>query len=384
MAVHKPYGGSTAARTIACPAWHSRAAKLPKPPPSYPALLGTALHAILEDCLNDETLDPYVFANQTIEGIEVDTDVITEKVYPALDDIEHIIASHALTYTEPEVFIEHPDDSDVGGTADFIGTNKDETILVVADYKTGDGEMVWAEENAQLMFYAMLVLSRHRMDKLKKVVLMITQPSDRRDHSLDIWETTPAAIKRFKTRYFKAVEQSRKPRPPAKEGEHCKYCPAQALCPEFNAIIKPVLPQLTHLNDLQNTELTQALHIADKLEPWIKAVRKLAHETLERGDSVNGFKLVQKRATRVWADPAAVARRLSLSPKLKTEDCYKTELKSPAQIEKLCKAHDTNFDKLIGDLVSAVSSGTTLAPESDKRPAVQVSAIRQKIAERFQ
>jgi hypothetical protein len=119
------------------------------------------------------------------------------------------------------------------------------------------------------------------------------------------------------------------------------------------------------------------------MEPWIKAVRKLAHETLERGDGIKGYKLVQKRATRVWADPKAVERRLIGFNKLKTDDCFKKELKSPAQIEKLCKAHDVNFTRLIGDMVSAVSSGTTLAPESDSRPPVLISNTRKLIADRF-
>ena len=384
MAVHKPYGGSTAKRTLECPAWHSRSAKLPKPPPGEAAKLGTALHSVLESCLNDLSLDPFTFSNVAVEGVKLDTDVITEKVYPALDDIDHVIARYNLIHNAPEVFVELPDDDEVGGTADFVGLNKDKTILVIADYKTGDGEMVYAQDNAQLLFYAMLVIEFRRLRQLKKVVLAIVQPSDRREHSLDVWETTPGAVKRFKSRYLKAVERSRGPNPPAKMGDHCRYCPAQALCPDYNAIIQPILPQITHLNQLQNNELSQALLIADKLEPWIKAVRKLAHESLERGDNITGFKLVDKRATRVWADPDAVARRLAKSPKLKTEDCYKTELKSPAQIEKLCKAHDTNFEKLIGDLVSKVSSGTTLAPESDNRPAVQVSNVRKMIAERFQ
>jgi len=44
-----------------------------------------------------------------------------------------------------------------------------------------------------------------------------------------------------------------------------------------------------------------------------------------------------------------------------------TELKSPAQVETTLKKHKLELPK---DLVVAVSTGHTLAPEADPRPAV--------------
>jgi hypothetical protein len=38
------------------------------------------------------------------------------------------------------------------------------------------------------------------------------------------------------------------------------------------------------------------------LEQWITDVRGLAHQVLDAGKPVPGFKLVAKRATRQWAD----------------------------------------------------------------------------------
>jgi len=253
----------------------------------------------------------------------------------------------------------------------------------MADYKTGDGEIVYSPENEQLLFYVMCLLNSMSLPNLKKIILAITQPSERRERSLDTWVTTPTRVKRFETRHTKAVALSKKRNPPAKMGDHCRYCPAQALCPDYNAITIDVLPKIELLSQAQASQLSDALEIADRLEPWIKAVRKMAHETLERGEKIKGFKLVPKRATRVWTDPLAVENRLHAVKELKTADCYKSELKSPPQIEKLCKANGVSFEKLIGDLVSAVSSGTTLAHDSDPRPAVKISSTRQKVLERF-
>jgi short-subunit dehydrogenase involved in D-alanine esterification of teichoic acids len=52
---------------------------------------------------------------------------------------------------------------------------------------------------------------------------------------------------------------------------------------------------------------------------------------------------------------------------LDTEELIVTELKSPAQVEKVLKKHKLELPK---DLVVAISSGQTIAPESDPRPAV--------------
>jgi hypothetical protein len=66
---------------------------------------------------------------------------------------------------------------------------------------------------------------------------------------------------------------------------------------------------------------------------------------------------------------------------LEPKDIYSKELLSPAQMEKVLKKRKL---ALPDDLVVAVSSGTTLAPESDPRSAVlqigkQLTAALSKI-----
>ena len=52
---------------------------------------------------------------------------------------------------------------------------------------------------------------------------------------------------------------------------------------------------------------------------------------------------------------------------LDSEELIVTALKSPAQVEKVAKKHGIAIPN---DLVVAVSTGNTIAPESDPRPAV--------------
>ena len=83
---------------------------------------------------------------------------------------------------------------------------------------------------------------------------------------------------------------------------------------------------------------------------------------------MRGYKLVNKRATRNWADEERTVKYFAKIG-LPAAERHVKKLISPAQAEKVLKANKLP-DTLPDHLVEKVSSGTTLAPESDKRPAV--------------
>ena len=103
------------------------------------------------------------------------------------------------------------------------------------------------------------------------------------------------------------------------------------------------------------------LHNADLLESWIKDLRSLAEEMMKKGKPVKGWKMVPKRATRSWVKEEDA--KVALLQHLKESEVMVTKLISPAAAEKLIK-------KLPDGLTVAISSGNTIAPESDPRPAV--------------
>jgi 3-hydroxyisobutyrate dehydrogenase-like beta-hydroxyacid dehydrogenase len=116
------------------------------------------------------------------------------------------------------------------------------------------------------------------------------------------------------------------------------------------------------------------------LEDWIKQLRQFALQRLENGASVPGYKLVAKRATRQWTDEAtAVAALTALG--VDESELMVTELKSPAQVEKVLKKTKTAMPD---GIITAISSGHTLADEADARPPVvligkQLTAALSKI-----
>jgi len=85
--------------------------------------------------------------------------------------------------------------------------------------------------------------------------------------------------------------------------------------------------------------------------------------------------MVPKRATRSWVKEEDA--KVALLQHLKESEVMVTKLISPAAAEKLIK-------KLPDGLTVAISSGNTIAPESDPRPAVvligqQLNAALSKI-----
>lgn len=381
MSVHAKYGGSTAARTLACPAWQKLSEGIPESPASYPAQLGTALHEVLEACLRDPDCNPFDAAGTIVEGIKITTEHITTKIYPALDAFEDLMDAYDIDQYWSEEWVARAED--VAGTADYIGLSADGKTVVFADYKSGDGIIVDARENKQGLFYAMCGRSTQfakYMKNAERLVIAIIQPSDRREEYLDIWETDLATLDVFTAQHDAAVIASERGDGEPVVGSHCDWCPAEATCPAKKELVAAA--EGFNPVELIATELSQALEIAEHIEGWVKAVRKKSHELLEQGAEIKGYKLVNKRATRVWNDTPALEDMIKLSRKLKKADAYDVKLKTPAQLEKACAANGVDFERF-APFISRVSSGTTLVGAHDKREAVLFSSTQKMLAERF-
>jgi hypothetical protein len=133
----------------------------------------------------------------------------------------------------------------------------------------------------------------------------------------------------------------------------------------------------TQMDNLDAAKIGEYLAKADMLEGWVKDLRALAHQMLEAGKPVPGYKLVPKRATRQWTDQGDAYKALT-SMGLAIDDWWEpAELLSPAKVEKILKRHKL---ALPADIVVSVSSGTTMASEDDPRPAVGISSDRMRAA----
>ena len=62
---------------------------------------------------------------------------------------------------------------------------------------------------------------------------------------------------------------------------------------------------------------------------------------------------------------------------------WRAEPVTPPQLQKVLKAKDIDYRDFVGDNVQTISSGTTLAAESDKRPAVIPGGALQALADKL-
>lgn len=372
MSKHYKFGGSTAGRTINCPAWVNLSENMPKGKTSTAAAEGTMMHGMFEDGMNDETYDPDETLGQKhkIDGLEITvSEKHIEKVYTAFDVMDDVFNELDESVAHFESMMAY--NEDIGGTADVIIFGNDGEYFGIGDLKTGDGHMVYAKDNPQLLFYAWLAVLEYgnaaSLSEDTEIVLFIIQPSERRDDPYDEWVTDLKTVLEFGSSFKLAVREAKSGRSEANAGEWCAYCPAQAHCPAKTGMI--AASKRIPANSVELKDLISALAMVDDVEAWCRSIRKTAHEQAEAGVKLEGFKMVAKRATRKWVDADEMLTICQKARSLKAEDYLDMELKSPAQLEKICKKKKIDFKKYDGN-ISLQSSGTTLVKESDKRPEV--------------
>jgi hypothetical protein len=178
------------------------------------------------------------------------------------------------------------------------------------------------------------------------------------------WVTTPERVAQFEHQLVKAVMAAQQPDAGLKAGDHCRWCAAKPVCPKMTGAVDRALQ--VQLKEIDVDTLGRYLKNADLLEDWIKDLRGLALQLLEKDMPVPGYKLVQKQARRKWTDESA-AKQALLDMGLKESVVVETSVMSPAQAEKALKKRWADLPE---GLVKSESSGTTLASEDDPRPAV--------------
>ena len=359
MAHSNVVGGSTAKRVMNCPGSVALCAKMPPKPSSKYADEGTLLHNVM-DLILTTNQTPESFVGMEYKDIKLTQELIEDKVYPALQLLDQVDPKKEMEYaTETRVgFGDYL--PDVFGSTDLLGRIGSRAIIL--DWKFGSGVAVDAEENPQLMFYAAAAMrtkeSQWVFDGATEIECIIVQPPE-----IKRWVTTPERIKAFENELKVAVQIAQKPNAPLENGDHCRWCAAKPVCPKMTGAVDRAIK--SQIEALDVVHIGGYLKNADMLEQWITDLRALAHQVLESGKEVPGWKLVAKRATRQWVDEELAAKELMND--LSSDELYTKKLLSPAQAEKLLKKQKK---ELPASHVVAISSGSTLAPVDDPRPAV--------------
>jgi hypothetical protein len=370
----KIVGGSTAKRVINCPGSVALVATMPQQEGSSYANEGSLLHEAIAIVM-DTGCAPEDMVGFEAHGLTLTDELLERKLLPALA----LLADYdplALMDFEVEQTVDFGEFlPGVFGSSDIVG--RLEGRAVILDWKFGDGVMVEAEESEQLLFYAAAAMRTPScawaFKDVAEVECVIIQPP-----YLRTWTTTVERILKFERELARAVSASRLPDAPIKSGDWCKWCTAKPVCPIKTGALDRMKRDAMQTIDVD--KLATYLAAAPEIEDFLAQCRALAHQMLENDVPVPGYKLVAKRATRHWANPATAQDAL-IGLGLTKTDVTKTELLSVAQAEKVLKKHKID---LPSDMVVAVSSGSTLAVDTDPRPAVvqigrQLSAALNKL-----
>lgn len=357
--IHHKYGGSNANIWLNCAAAPGLIEKVPRRPAGAAAEHGTAQHDVMEQLILDAELQPEKFlGTKMANGIVIDEEHLGA-INTALDAwIEIQDTFPNATFIEAERMVMLTDEA--GGTADGMMVEGKRAAII--DFKFGQNQV--DADSDQLLFYA--VAARKTLPEFAKVEefeCYIIQPA--LDPVIDKTVYPASVLDRFEQTAFTAIAASKKPGARPVEGEWCKWCDAKLICPAKTKRNDTLTHPSEHL-----LNLTTLGEQAARLQPLLKSAEKWQEEALERihhelvnGVNVPGWKLVNKRAVRMWkSEPEAILnfKRLNISP-----DKYMiTELISPAKAEELIKK------KTVDELTNKVSSGTTVALADDRRPAV--------------
>jgi len=250
------------------------------------------------------------------------------------------------------------------GTGDVIIIAN--SVLDIIDLKYGKGVPVFADNNKQMMLYALGALREYDfMYDIDTVRMTIYQP---RLDTISTWEIPVIELREWaETELKPRAEMAFKGEGEFVAGKHCQFCKAKAVC-KANADHQLVLAQFDFKQAvlLNDQEIADILDRAKDFTNWLTAVTDYAlAEAIDNNKKWPGYKLVEGRSNRKYLDETSVANKLTSSG-FDEEVIYSKKLLDITAMEK--EIGKAEFNKLLADLTIKPPGKPTLVPNSDKRP----------------
>ena len=404
MSEHSLLSPSSMDRILGCPASLAQSDGEPNDGNKY-AWEGTAAHTLGSDCLM-QSLPALAFLGRIFEVIEdgkkvaefeVDEEM-AGNVQMYLDYVNDIVAANGSElYVEQKVdfsdVVEYPDSA---GTSDTIMLHPMSDMpgvfeLHIVDLKYGRGVRVDAEDNSQMMTYALGALEMFQFTHdIASVRMTISQP---RLQHISEWEIAPNVLKNWGAytlkpgchRALELLEQKQAGYPERSTyntdvynptPDNCKFCKGKATCPAMKKLVKESIDvEFEDLDAAKPIAVTNNDAFLDDLFPkldliydWLGAVRAKIEARLFAGAEFANAKLVRgRKGNRKWKDEKQAEADLK-AMRLKIEQMYKFSLNTPAQIEKLLKDKPKCLKRMLAQ-VEQSDGKIGVAPMSDPAEA---------------
>lgn len=371
---HSKLSPSAARRWMHCTAAPSMEQNIPDPGSSY-AEEGTLAHAIAELKLRKamiEPMGPKKYASQ-LKAFQASPQYNTEMLSHAdayLDYIKGIAHSYD---SKPYIAAESTVDlstivPECSGTADCIILWGHD--LHVIDYKYGRGVQVAAEGNEQLKLYAVgAVLANSLFYDIRTVHMHIFQP---RLNHIDVAVLSRDKLMDWGVFWVKPKAKIAFEGPGEyRAGDWCQFCRARGQCP---AQAKQLLDGAAPYKDqdallMSNDVYSKLLPQLPALKSWINQVEDAALHRLIAGETIPGYKLVEGRSKRDFKNQDAAFDAL-VAAGFDRDLLYVRTPLTLAATEKL--VGKSKFCEIAGQYIVKPAGTPTLAPVSDKRPAMSL------------
>lgn len=241
------------------------------------------------------------------------------------------------------------------------------STLSIIDLKYGKGVPVSAEQNEQLILYALGAYDAFNLIyNIDKIELNIVQP---RINNFSTWEISLTELllwgDYFKVQAEKALGGNGELVPSAKA---CKFCKARDICTaraENNLSLESEIKLKP--NEIPKDKLYEYISRGEDIAKWVADLKAYALDMCLKGEDVKGLKAVAGRTSRSWTNQDEAINKL-IEGGIDEAIIYD---KVPLTLAKLEKAlGKQQFTTLVGDMVVTSEGKPTLVFENDKRPAI--------------
>lgn len=392
---HSPLGASSAERWMNCPGSISLLKQLNLPDTDEPDYRreGIALHEAAAHCLA-AGVDTWEIVGSEFHETIMDAamcdaiQVYLDRVRPSINGFHGTNFFIESRLARPEV---HPS---MFGTVDF-GALVPDTIdrpvelrgfLDVTDLKGGVGIIVEPDDNPQMKYYAFMLLDQHFADQADALPVRLTIVQPRAFHQQGVvreWWTTAGEIRQWVKDTLVPAMFDVETNGSLDAGAWCRFCPAKLVCPLltslFGAAAKSDPKIVVNISD---ASLGRSYQYTEGVKFYLKALEEEAYRRLNLGTKIEGIKLVNKKANRVFNSSATLAGAETIISDVVfatfgDDGFTPPKLKTPAELEKVSPAARA----FVKEHAYTPQTGLTVALASDTRQAVKVDKASEVFAD---
>ena len=363
MGAHSDFGPSSSHRWIHCTASNPLCRDMPDQGSSF-AEEGTQAHSLCEYLLKKEL---GIECEDPRPSLSFYTAEMEECCQGYRDYVMELYEEAKETCGDPVLLVEQRIEYSRFvpggfGTADCIIIA--DRVLNVVDFKFGAGVEVDAKENSQMRIYAIGALEVFdALYDVERVKMTIYQP---RKSNISVDEISRDELYEWAETVLKpAAEEGASGNGTFHAGEWCRFCKARHVCRE-RAKENLILASYDFADPplLSDGEIVEILSKVDRLVGWANDVKEYALQEAVGGREWPGYKLVEGRSIRKYANEKEVAEAVESAG----FDPYEKKLLNITDMTKLMGKK--KFEEILGKLCIKPQGKPVLVRADDKRPPI--------------